>query len=52
MSDPVSEPGVPAHAVNVPAPADKSVAAEVKKRAPTLVHYAAMPDRVILRLNK
>ena len=55
MSDPATEPGAPSQAASseIPAPQEKSVAAEAKKRAPPrLLQLAATPDRVLLRLNK
>ncbi|TKA64377.1 hypothetical protein B0A55_10346 [Friedmanniomyces simplex] len=55
MSDPTTEPGAPSAGVSsdIPPAAEKSVAAEAKKRAPPrLLQLAATPDRVILRLNK
>lgn len=54
MSDPAGEPGVPAenHPTSIPPASEKSVAAEVQKRAPKLVDLARTPDKVILRLNK
>lgn len=54
MSDPAGEPGVPAenNPSSIPPAAEKSVSAEVQKRAPTLVSLARTPDKILLRLNK
>lgn len=54
MSDPAAEPGVPAenHPSTIPPAAEKSVSAEVQKRAPSLVNLARTPDKILLRLNK
>lgn len=47
------EPGAPVGVSNVGTASDKSIANEVKQRAPNrVVSLARTPDRLLLRLNK